>query len=29
MLPNLEMKSYSRFVTEYIEKVLNVATDQR
>lgn len=29
MLPNLEMKSYSRFVAEYIEKILNVATDQR
>ncbi|KNC30351.1 hypothetical protein FF38_03942 [Lucilia cuprina] len=29
MLPNLTMKSYSRFICEYIEKVLNSASDQR
>lgn len=29
MLPNLTMKSYSRFICEYIEKVLNTAIDQR
>ncbi|XP_013116709.2 transmembrane protein 214 [Stomoxys calcitrans] len=28
MLPNLEMKSYCRYVSEYIEKILNVASDQ-
>ncbi|BFF94963.1 transmembrane protein 214 [Drosophila madeirensis] len=26
MLPNLELKSYSKFVVEYIERVLNAAT---
>ena len=29
MLPNLTMKSYCRFICEYIEKILNSAKDQR
>ena len=29
MLPNLTMKSYCRFICEYIEKILNTAKDQR
>lgn len=28
MLPNLTMKSYSRFICEYIERVLKTAKDQ-
>lgn len=29
MLPNLTMRSYCRFISEYIEKILNSALDQR
>lgn len=28
MLPNLEFKSYTKFVTEYLEKVLSAAKEE-